>query len=100
MKWIEIIQLRTAGVDRQSLIAALTQIMDECDNDGTMVIAYERTLVDTDFCIHIMQDTPEIASHGSSLGLQLSHALKAFGMTHHSVWSELPGNPLLNPSVP
>ena len=74
-------------------------MMDECDNEGTTAIAYERTLVDTDFCIHLMQDTPEIATHGSSLGIQLSHALKAFGMTHHSVWSELPGNPLLKPIV-
>ena len=93
MKWIELIQLRSAGSNREILETKLQGLIDEIDSKRKkqVIRAFSRVSIDTDFSIHIFHDSKKVENSGSSLGLRLAAALKEFGLVHHSIWMELQG---------
>ena len=93
MKWIELIQLRSAGSNRELLISKLQRLVDEVDRKRKrqVIMAFSRESIDTDFSIHIIHDSKKIENSGSRLGLRLVAALKEFGLVHHSIWREMHG---------
>ncbi len=90
MKWLEIIELRSADCDRGSLESQLQKLIYEVDRETKKqtIKAYSRVMIDTDFSIHLFHDSPDVENNGSSLGLRLTSALKEFGLVNHSVWIE------------
>lgn len=93
MKWIEMIQLRSADSNREILKSKLQRLIDEADSKrkGRVIMAFSRVSIDTDFSIHIFHDAEDVENGGSSLGLRLASALKEFGLVHHSIWMALQG---------
>ena len=91
MKWIEVIQLRSTGCDKDFLITELRKLIDknEKSTKKQMVMAYSRVLIDTDYNIQIFHETKNVEKNGSPLGLRLVSALKAFGFVNHSIWVAL-----------
>lgn len=93
MKWIELIQLRSAGSKREILESELQRLIDEVDRKRKtkIIMAYSRVSIDTDFSIHIIHDSKKVENSGSRLGLRLAAALKEFGLVNHSIWMEIHG---------
>lgn len=91
MRWIEVIQLRSTGCDKDLLKTELLGLVNENDRitgKQTMKV-YSRVLVDTDYTIQIIHKTKNVEENGSPLGLRLASALKAFGLVNHSLWVAL-----------
>ena len=91
MQWIELIQLRSADINRKLLESKLQRLIDEVNRKRKRkaIMAYSRVLIDTDFCIHIFHDSKKVETGGSRLGLHLVAALKEFGLVDHSIWREM-----------
>jgi hypothetical protein len=92
MKWLEIIELRSVGSNRELLESQLQKLINEADREikGQAIMIYSRVMIDTDFSIHLFHDSKKVESSGSSLGLRLASALKEFGLVNHSIWIEMP----------
>ena len=91
MKWIEVVQLRTADSNRTIIASKLKQLTRTIGNNNRphKIITYSRVLIETDYSIHIIHNSDKVEVQGSHLGLQLANTLKAFGLVNHSVWGEI-----------
>ena len=91
MKWIEIIEIRSADSNKELLKSQLQKLITEMDKKtkGQEIKSYSRVLIDTDFSIHLFHDSKKVENSGSPLGLRLASALKAFGLVNHSIWIEM-----------
>ena len=92
MKWLEIIELRSAGSNKALLESQLQNLIKEVNKEAKQqaIKIYSRVIVDTDFSIHLIHNSNKIES-GSPLGLRLASALKEYGLVYHSVWIEMYG---------
>ena len=93
MKWLEIIELRAVGTNRKLLESQLQELMDEAAKESLpeSVRAYRRAMIDSDLSIHLIHESADIGTNGSSLGLRLVSGLKEFGLINHSIWIEMRG---------
>ncbi len=91
MKWLEMIQLRVVDGKRRPLESEINKLIEEVGSKGKkqMVIVYNHSLIDTDYCVQVVHDSAAVENPGSPLGLRLADALKEFGMVNHSVWGEV-----------
>ena len=91
MKWLEIIELRTSDSNRELLKSQLQKLIEEvnAETKKQTIKSYCRTMVDTDFSIHLFHDSKAVEECGSRLGLRLASALREFGLVNHSVWIEV-----------
>jgi hypothetical protein len=91
MKWLEIIELRTVGGNRELLESRLQELMREVDmkTKQQVIKAYSHTMVCTDFSIHLFHESKTVEHFGSCLGLRLASALREFGLVNHSIWIEM-----------
>ena len=87
MKWLEIIELRFGGSNREMLESHLKKLINEAKRQSIKV--YCHVTVETDFSIHLKHDSKRADVSGSPLGLQLASALKEYGLVNHSVWIEM-----------
>lgn len=90
MKWIEIIELRSAGNARKKLETHLQEFIDQVEKktEKQTVRLYTRKKIDTDFSIHLVHDSNKVKNIGSSLGISLISALKSYGLVNHTIWIE------------
>ena len=90
MKWIEIIELRSAGNTRKQLEAHLQEFMDQVEkkSEKQKVKLYTRMMIDTDVSIHLFHDSSKVKNRGSSLGIRLVSTLKSYGLVNHTIWIE------------
>ena len=90
MKWLEIIELRSVGSDRELLESQLQKLINEVvkETKKQAIKAYSRVMIDTDISIHLFHNSKEVENSGSQLGLCIASALKEFGLVNHSVWVE------------
>ena len=90
MKWLEIIELRSVGSNRELLKRQLKALIDEAHKKAEQqaIKVYNHVAIDTDFSIHLLYDSVKADINGSPLGLQLVSTLKEFGLVNHSVWVE------------
>ena len=91
MKWLEIIELRSVGNDRELLESQLQNLTNELDKETKKqaIKVYSHTTVETDFRIHLFHDSKKVENSGSQLGLCIASALKEFGLVNHSIWNEM-----------
>ena len=91
MKWIEIIQLRSVGSDRDLLESQLQRLINEVGKETKKqaIKSYSHVMINTDFSIHLFHDSKKVENSGSPLGLRLASALKDFGLVNHSIWVEM-----------
>lgn len=90
MKWIEILELRSAAgsdfldrIDLQSLVSGLPE---GCK--PYRVVFFIHATVESDLCIHLMFDTDTVRRQGSEAGLWLKEMLQASGLVRHKIWIE------------
>ena len=90
MKWIEIIELRTTGNTRKQLETHLQEFMDQMEKktETQTIKIYTRMMVKTDVSIHLLHESGSDNNTGSSLGIKLVSALKAYGLVYHTIWVE------------
>ena len=91
MKWLEIIELRSVGSNRELLESQLKKLIYEVEKEATKqaINVYSRITIDTDFRIHLFHDSKIVGSSKSPLGLRLASALKEYGLVNHSIWIEM-----------
>jgi hypothetical protein len=94
MKWLEIIELRSAGGNSKLLASQMQKLVNEVNErtENYAVRAFCRLMIDTDFSIHLFHDSKKVEKSGSPLGLRLASALKEFGLVNHSIWIEMNGS--------
>jgi hypothetical protein len=93
MKWIEIIELRTAGNITEVVTEKLNLMMEEIerDNNENSMNLFVHVNVNSDFSIHIEHTAGKIENTGSELGLHIASNLKVFGLVNHNVWQKIAG---------
>ncbi|MDY7037436.1 MAG: hypothetical protein SV375_14885 [Thermodesulfobacteriota bacterium] len=79
------------GSNRELLELQLNKLIYEVEKEtkNQAINVYTRIAVDTDFKIHLFQDSKTVENSGSRLGLCLASALKEFGLVNHSIWIEM-----------
>lgn len=87
MKCLEIIEIRATHNKNKLMELELRKIVREFKAEpGVLAVnAFSKSMIDSDFSIHICHDT-EIDNSGSSLGIRFASAFKDFGLVKHSVW--------------
>ena len=90
MKWIEIIELRSASKARIQLEKILQELIKqvEKETEEQTVKLYTRMIIENDFSIHLFHDSGKIKNSGSPLGIKLVSALKSYGLVNHTIWTE------------
>lgn len=90
MEWLEIIELRTRGSNRELMESQLQALIDEVvmNAEKPAIKAYSHAMVDTDFSIHLFHEST-IDHFGSRLGLCLASVLREFGLVNHSIWIDM-----------
>lgn len=90
MKWLEVIELRSASSNLKNFEPRLKTLMEELHNETKMrkIIIYNRFSIDSDYSIHIHHDTNEAEINRSPMGLHLAAILKELGLVNHTVWIE------------
>ncbi len=93
MKWIEVIGVRTTVGNRARVAAQLEDLVLSVRKGGSAasITILHRMNVASDLCVHLRHDSTIPDPTGSSLGLRLVAAMEAFGLVHHSIWSEIQG---------
>jgi len=93
MQWIEVIGVRSTGTHLEVLESKLQSLLDEIEkgSQAHSVKVYRRVSIESDLCVHLFHDSKRAEINGSRLGLCLAAGLKAFGLVHHSIWTEIPG---------
>jgi hypothetical protein len=91
MKWLEIIELRSATGNKKLLESQLETLINEVHKEikKRAINVYNHAMIDTDFSIHLCHDSKKVEIIGSQLGLRLASALEAFGLVNHSIWIEM-----------
>ena len=91
MKWLEIIELRSADSNRELMKSQLQSLINEVNQEARQqkIIVYSHVTVETDLRIHLIHDSEKVKASGTPLGLDLTSALKEHGLVNHSVWIEM-----------
>lgn len=90
MKWMEVIELRTAEKNSVFVDQTLMTMINEFGKTGSMedIKIYHDALLENDACIHMHWTSLRAEPQGSAAGLCIVHILKEFGLVSHSVWIE------------
>ena len=90
MKWLEIIELRSASnvkiINDLDITDLLEGARDELKPDS--IVIYRHETVGTDWSLHIHYDSEIENVQMSPLGLRLASALKETGLVNHTIWVE------------
>jgi hypothetical protein len=90
MQWMEVVKLRIAEKNPESVEKEVVKLIKELGNNGSMkdIKLYRNALVDNDLSVHLLWETDNAEPQGSATGLCLVHVLKEYGLISHSVWVE------------
>lgn len=89
MKWIEIIELRSNGINRKQIESVLHEYAEQIEKnpEGRAVKVHTNVSAKTDFRIHLYHDS-DLNNLGSTLGIRLVSTLKPLGLVSHTIWIE------------
>ena len=89
MKWLEIIKLRSAGIE-DSLVEEFLRSLTTSgeDTERLEIKTYRHAALENDLSVHLHWDSEKPEQDGSALGLRLAQAFKEFGLIDHSIWVE------------
>ncbi|MFV2073804.1 MAG: hypothetical protein ACC742_14280 [Thermoanaerobaculales bacterium] len=88
MKTLEIIHLRLAGENPQTLVEVIRKSIDS-ESDPTEARIYRHARLKTDLAVHLHREVAGKSDRASDLGIRLASLLREHGMVEHSVWEEL-----------
>jgi hypothetical protein len=90
MKTLEVIHLRLAGHDLDSL----TELVREAISDAPGPVGvriYRHARVENDLLVEIHREAEKGPAEASKLGLRVSSLLRRYGLVDHSIWLEVEG---------
>ncbi len=88
MNWVEIIKLRSAGMEDGLLEQLLRSLRSDRSRELVEIKTYRHAVFPNDFSMHLRWESERPTENGSVLGLRLAQALKEFGLIDHSIWIE------------
>lgn len=90
MAWLEIIEIRAVGSNRDLLEAQLRGLIKEMNQEPKLqtVKLYRHVVLESDFSIHIFHNSKKTDTKCSSICTQIIPSLKDFGLVNHTVWVE------------
>ena len=88
MKWLEIIQIRTAQNRSKILVGELTEILSDLrkKQNEAGVILYRHSVLPSEFSLHLVHQSDSGQPQKSKTGLLLSSVAREFGMVNHTIW--------------
>jgi hypothetical protein len=90
MKWMEVIKLRMAEKEPQSVEQKILKLIKDVGNGRRIkdIKLYHNVLVGNDLSINLYWESGKAEPQGSTTGLCLVHILREYGLISHSVWVE------------
>ena len=89
MKWLEIIKLRSAGIEEGLLEEFLRSLVTSGQSRELAEIkTYRHAALENDLSVHLHWESDRPEQNGTSLGLRLAQTLREFGLVDHSIWVE------------
>ena len=90
MAWLEIIEIRAMGSNREILKSQLQDLIDDMNKEADLraVKIYRHAILETDFSIHLFHDSEKPETGCSTICSRLVSSLKDFGFVNHTVWIE------------
>jgi hypothetical protein len=91
-QYLETIELRTSGQNREKLESAIEKLLAGLNSDAEQeqIKVYNSRLIESDFCIHHHFEANTSDREGSPLGLRIVSALQEYGLIHHNIWCAMP----------
>lgn len=88
MKWLEIIELRTANRLTKQLKRSLHDLVYKVAKERGLpkISVFSSFAIDGDFSIHLIHYRHPPTPSGSVLGIHIADALKSYGMVNHQIW--------------
>ena len=90
MAWLEIIEIRSLGGNREILKTQLQDLINDLSKEAELwsVKIYRQVILETDFSIHLFHDSEKPETSCSTICSRLVSSLKDFGFVNHTVWIE------------
>jgi hypothetical protein len=90
MAWLEIIEIRAMGNNRELLKSQLQDLINDLSKEAGLkyVKIYKHVMLETDFSIHLFHDSDKKNTGCSTICTRLVPSLKDFGYVNHTVWIE------------
>jgi len=90
MKWMEVIKLRMAEREPESVEQKILKLIKDVGTSRRMkdIKLYHNALVGNDLSINLHWESGNAEQQGSATGLCLVHLFRNFGLVSHSVWIE------------
>ena len=90
MAWLEIIEIRSLGGNREILKTQLQDLINDLSKEAELwsVKIYRQVILETDFSIHLFHDSEKPETGCSTICSRLVSSLKDFGFVNHTVWIE------------
>ncbi|NIP42867.1 MAG: hypothetical protein GWO41_18030 [candidate division Zixibacteria bacterium] len=90
MAWLEIIEVRVMGDNRETLKSQLLDLINDLSKEDELksVQIYSRVMVETDFSIHLFHDSEKTDTSCSTICSRLEPSLKDFGLVNRTIWIE------------
>jgi hypothetical protein len=90
MAWLEIIEIRAMGNNREILKSQLQDLINDLSKEVELwsVRIYRQVMLETDFSIHLFHKSENPETGCSSICSRLVSSLKDFGFVNHTVWIE------------
>lgn len=91
MAWLETIEIRAVGSNRNLLESQLRDLVNEVNQDANLqaIKVYRHEMLETDFSIHLFHDSQKADTRCSTICTRLIPSLKDFGLVNHTVWIEM-----------
>ncbi len=88
MKWLEIIEVRTANRITQELKRSLEELISGVKQEqaAPKINVFSSFTVEGDLSVHLTHNMHKPIASGSVLGIRIADALRAFGMVNHQIW--------------
>jgi hypothetical protein len=90
MAWLEIIEIRAMGSNRETLKPQLLDLFNDlCKEEGLQSIkVYRQVMLETDFSLHLLHESENPGTGCSTICSRLVSSLKDFGFVNHTAWIE------------
>ena len=90
MAWLEIIEIRAMGSNRETLKSQLQELFNDLYKEEGLqsVKIYRQVMLETDFSIHLLHETENQENGCSTICARLVSSLKNFGFVNHTAWIE------------
>jgi hypothetical protein len=90
MAWLEIIEIRAVGSNRDILESQLQDLIKDVNQDENLqtIKVFRHVMLETDFSIHLLHDSHKADTKCSSICSRLVPSLKDFGLVNHTIWIE------------